>query len=215
MKLLAVRLARAIWAIPPYFLNPRGLFMRPVFEGLKGRYSFHRTPLDVQLGPPPRDGQKFEDGAFATKEGTVLITSMTLLEFGIVVDTRSSTADADAFLEDAISWASMTYGTSSYEGLPIKRHYVSELNIRFEKVPQIINPKLSPFAELASSILGATSDIISVQFGSDPTTITKQEQFRLDRETQTPHGENRFYSMATTTTENHLKLLETLETAVS
>jgi hypothetical protein len=89
------------------------------------------------------------------------------------------------------------------------------LNIRFEKVPQIINPKLSPFAELASSILGATSDIISVQFGSDPTTITKQEQFRLDRETQTPHGENRFYSMATTTTENHLKLLETLETAVS
>lgn len=190
--------------------------MRPIFEGLKTKYSFGKTPLDNPVAPSPSEGQKFENGAFSNKNGNVVkITQLMLLDFGIVVETRSSTDDADSFIEDAITWASKEHGLSSYEELPIKKHYVSELNLMFDKPPPILNQKLSSFLKEVSSLVGANSDFIGIQLGTDPTVSSVQQLFKFERETLTPHGQNRFYSMATTTTENHLKLLEQLESALA
>lgn len=100
MKLLAVRVARVIWLFPPYFLNPRGLFMRPAIEAIKGRYGFLKSPLDAEIPPLPNTGYRYENGSFSGKEGMVHIVSMVSHDDGIVIDTRSSTDDADAFLEE-------------------------------------------------------------------------------------------------------------------
>ncbi len=215
MKLLAVRLARAIWIIPPYFINPMGKFMCPAIEAMKIRYSFLKTPLDGPLHPPPTEGTKFETGAFNGKNGVVQIISLTFHNDGLVVDTRSSTEDANAFLEDVINWGSQEYGLPSLADLPIRKVYTSELNVAFSRTPAIFNPKLAPFLDAVSAAIAdqntGAADMLSIQLSTDPTRTNRQAFFRIDREVSVPFEENRYYSFAQTTTDIHRQLLENLE----
>jgi len=213
MKLLAVRVARSIWLVPRYFLNPRGAYTRPVAEAIKAKYSFHKTPLDTP--PPQGEAIKYEGGMFNGKNGEILIVSMTLHDDGVVVDTRSSTDDGDSFLEDLISWVSKDYGLPSITALPIKRIYVSELNVAFSNPPAIFNPKLASFLSEISSAIGddkrGKADFIGFQFGTDQTRSKNPFAFRFERELNTPFEENRYYSFSPTKTDIHIKLLEQLE----
>jgi len=208
-----VRTARSIWLTPQYFLNPKGVFIRPAIEGLKARYSFRKGPLDKPLGATEDD--KFEDGAFTGLNGVVQIRNVTLHSDGIAVDTRSSTDDGDAFLEDAMNWVSKEYGLPSYMEVPIERIYFSELNVKFEKTPKIFDPKLTPFLSEVSSILGSEkkgkADFLSLHLGTDQTLSNRPANFKFEREINTPFEENRYYSFATTKTDLHLKVLAKLD----
>jgi hypothetical protein len=216
MKLLAVRMARSIWLVPTYFFNPRGIFTRPMIEAMKVRYSFLKTPLDNPF-PKPEEGYKYENGAFNGKNGSVIITSMTIHNDGIVVDTRSSTDDGDAFLEDAITWGNKEFGLQPYAALPINKIYASELNVVFENAPLILNPKLSKFInDVSSAFVGlgkGNVDFLGFQLTTDTSVSDKTAPavFRFEREISTAHSENRYYSLAPTTTDEHIKLLEKLE----
>lgn len=214
MKILAVRTARAVWLFPQYFLNPRGAYIYPAELALKTRYNFRRTPMDnVQVGQT--EGLKFENGEFLGTNGIVEIVSVTLHNDGIVVDMRSTTEDCDSFLEDALTWLSNEYGLPSYSDLPIKRIYVSELNVIFEKAPIIINPKLAPFIKELSKEIGSDRigdlDFMSLYLSPDQTLSNNPPQFRFEREINTPFSENRYYSFSPTTTDIHVKLLTKLE----
>lgn len=214
MKLLAVRTARSIWLMPWYFLNPKGRFIRPAIEAMRARYSFLKAPLDAPF-PMPNEGIKFEQGAFNGKNGMVQILSLTLHNDGVVIDVRSSTDDADLFMEDVVAWANKEYGMPAVSELPSTRLYVSELNVAFQKLPAIFNPKLAPlFAEVSAAIADKTqgnADFLSVQLSTDPTKTNRQSFFRVDREVNTPFEENRYYSFASTKTDMHIRLLERLE----
>ena len=216
MKLLAVRMARSIWLVPQYFFNPQGIYTRPAIEALKARYSFIKIPPpELLVGVPPSDGIKFEGGAFAGKNGMVSITSVTLHADGLVVDTRSSTDDGDAFLEDATDWLSKEYGLPSYVELPIKRIYASELNVIFEHTPKVFDSRLASFLQDASSIIGdekiGKTDFLGFLLATDPANSDRTQTFRFEREINTPFAENRFYSFAPIKTHLHVKLLEKLE----
>lgn len=215
MKLLGVRLARSIWLIPPYFLNPKGVYIRPALEALKTRYSFRKSPFDTPGTPPPAEGAKYEDGAFSGKNGQVIINSLTIHGDGFVVDTRSSTDDGDAFLEDALTWISKDYGLPSPADLPIKKIYSSELNVILEKPAKFFDPKLaSYFEEVSTKIVDDKTgklDFLSLQISSDQTVSPRQATFRIDREINIPFDQNRYYSFASTKTDIHIKLLEKLE----
>ena len=214
MKLLAVRMARSIWLVPTYFLNPRGAFARPMVEAMKVRYGFLKTPLDNPF-PQQNEGYKYEQGVFNGKNGPVLISSVTIHEDGIVVDTRSCTNDADAFLEDAINLGNKELGLPPVSELPIKRLYFSELNVAFETAPLILSPKLSKFLNDVSSAIGGlgkgSADFLGFQLATDPSVSDKPLQFRFEREFNVPYAENRYYSSVPTTTDTHIKLLEKLE----
>ena len=215
MQLLGVRVARAIWLFPPYFLNPRGAFLRPVVEAVKAKYSFLKSPLDAPIPPPTNAGYRYENGAFEGKNGVVEIISMVRHDDGIVIDTRSSTDDADSFLEDLISWASKEYGLPSISELPIRRIYASELNVLFARTPMFFNPKLAPFLEQVSSSIGEDSKIkagfLGLSLGTDERTASGVRSFKLEREANTLIEENRYWSFSPTTTEVHLDLLGKLE----
>lgn len=214
MKLLAVRVARSIWLVPTYFLNPRGVFTRPIVEAIRTRYNFLKTPLDNSIPPEANSGYKYEHGMFNGKSGPVIIVSLTIHGDGIVVETRSSTNDADAFLEDAINFGSKKFGLPPSSALPIKKIYASEVNVVFDNTPIILNPKLTPFFDQVSSAIGddvkGKADFLSLQLATDQTR-GQLAAFRIDREANTAIGENRYYSFAPTTTDVHIQLLETLE----
>lgn len=214
MKLLAVRLARSIWLVPTYFLNPKGIFTRPIIEAMKIRYNFLKTPLDNPF-PKPDEGYKYENGSFTGKNGTVIIGSVTIHNDGIVVDTRSSTDDGDEFLEEVLNWGSQEYGLAPYATLPIRKIYTSELNVVFERAPVFLNPKLAPFLDQVSSAIGddkiGKMDFLALYLSLDQTRAKTPAMFRIDREVNVPFEENRFYSFAPTKTDAHIKLLEKLE----
>jgi len=215
MKLLAVRMARSIWLIPRYFLNPKGVDIRPAFDGLKTRYNFLKTPFDSPASAMQGGELKFEHGVFSGKNGPVQILTLTLFADGLVVDTRSSTEDGDAFLEDATSWISKEFGLPLYTELPIKRIYASEINLIFEKIPKILDPQLAPFLKEASEVIGdkkiGKTEFIGLQIGTDPALSETPKMFRFEREINTPFEQNRYYSSAPIKTEAHLKLLEKLD----
>ena len=215
MKLLAVRLARSIWLIPSYFLNPKGLYLLPAIASLKDRYSFMKSPLDRPIPPPPNEGYKYENGAFKGKNGVVQIVSLTTHNDGVVIDTRSSTDDADLFMEDLMAWANKEYGLPSLSELPAKRLHVSELNVAFENAPKFLNQKLASFFDEVTSAISNKSkgkaEFLGFQLGTDQALSDKPAIFRIDREVNAPIGENRYYSFAPTSTAAHLKLLEKLE----
>jgi hypothetical protein len=214
MKLLAVRLARAIWLTPQYFLNPKGVFLRPAIEVFKDRYSFLKTPLDKQPNDP-KEEDRFEHGVFIGKNGPVQIMRVALHSDGIVVDTRSSTDDGDAFLEDALNWISKEYGLPPHTEAPIDRVYASELNVIFEKTPRILDSRLTPFLDELSSIMGSETrgkaDFLGLQLSTDQTLSNKPVPFRFEREINTPFAERRYYSSAPMKTDVHLRLLHRLE----
>jgi len=218
MRLLAVRLARSIWLFPRYFLNPKGVDTRPVFDAIKEKYTFLKTPLDNPKGMGNEE-LKFEFGSYAGKSGSVAIVALTLHADGIVVDTRSSTDDGDAFLEEVTMWVGNNYGLPSYKDLPLKRIYASELNVALDKSPKIFDPKMASFLKEANSILGkdrgGKAEFIGFQIGPDPTLTDKPAPFRFEREINTAFGENRYYSFSPTTTAVHFKLLDLLEKAIT
>ena len=133
---------------------------------------------------------------------------------GIVVDTRSSTQDADLFLEDALTHAHKEFGLANYAELPIKKLYVSEVYIKLD-APFEFDKKWTLFAEaLSSAVSGKKFGPLkptALNFGSDPNHSERVATFRFEREINAPFEENRFYSLATTQTVTHLHLLEMLE----
>jgi hypothetical protein len=181
---------------------------------MKDRYSFLKTPLDNPF-PKPNEGYKYENGAFNGKNGTVSITSVTIHDDGVVVETRSSTDDGDAFFEDAVNWSSKEFGLPPYSSVPIRKIYASELNVAFDNAPLILNPRLAKFLDDVSLSIGGSGkgnvDCLGFRLATDPDVSAKPAQFTFEREISTPFKENRYYSFATTTTDAHIKLLEKLE----
>lgn len=214
MKLLAVRVARSIWLIPQHFLNPRGVFTRPLGEAFKARYQFEKTPF---THPPasPNDGWKFENGAFKVGGSFVQIIHMTVHSDGVVVETRSSTDDGDAYLDDAISFVSKEYGLPPVAELPIRRIYASELNVFYPKKPQLLDPKTSKLIKEIKAAFGDEApggvDLLSLQLGNDTTVAPRQLAFRIDREVNTSIAANRYWSYAPMPTAKHIQLLELIE----
>jgi hypothetical protein len=214
MRLLAVRSARSIWLIPQYFLNPKGLFLRPAALQLKDRYQFLKSPFDNNtIGTQE---VKYEQGAFVGIDGApIQIESLVLHPNGIVVDTHTSTDAGDAFLTDIGNWLVKDFGLPSFADAPIKRLYASELNVILEKQPSFLNPRLKPFVDAVSAHVGdeitGQVDLLSFQLSTDQTRSPTPNTFRIDREVSTSFRDNRYYSYAPLRTDEHLKLLQKLE----
>ena len=225
MKLLGVRLARSIWLAPQHFFNPRGLDLRPLALALKARYQFLRTPLDEIAAPPQTQPQtepqnlawKFETGAFNTHGVTIEIISMTIHADGIVVDTRSSTDAADAFLQEALMFGSKEFGLTPAAEIPIRRIYASELNVHYPKRPQLFDPRLAKLVKEIDAAFGDEAvggvDTLSLQIGNDTTKSPRPLVFRVEREANTAIVDNRFWSYAPIATEPHKRLLQLIEDA--
>lgn len=215
MNLLAVRLARTIFLVPPYFLNPKGKFIRPSLEALKTRYGFQKSPFDAPASiPSSNEGAKYENGFFNSKNGSVVITSLTIHNDGFVVDGRTSTDDCEAFAMDVLTWISKEHGLPDPNEVPISRLYASELNVSYERAPALLNPKLNRFFSDVSAAIAdertGQADFLSFQFSTDPTKSPRQATFRLDREINVPFDQNRYYSYASTKTDTHIELLRLL-----
>lgn len=218
MELLSIRTARFIGRISTSELNPRGLHVYPALVlGLVEKYGFAVTP-DAESVFDEEKGVIFEDGAW----GNVAIDKVSIFSEAIVIDTRSSTADSEAIFHEALTWASETYGITYSREMVSRRFYVSEVTVRTEKNLSGLNPKLELLGNHIAKAVRKQNGL-DVQF--EPTSIGIQYDisdtkmatapFRFERLEGTRFSENKYYSVAPLTTDEHLEVLGQLENILS
>ena len=219
MKINAVLAARAVWLVPTVFLNPKGRYIYGDLATIKDKYAFIKTPLDGKLPPDQKDGYRFENGLFQSKNGPIEIIHCTLHTDGIVLETRASTEDSEDFLVDFSTWGAKEIGLAKPDGLPIKKIYASELNFSLSKAPEFFNPALAEFFAEVNGFTGnetqGPSAFIQFDFATDMTRNKVTQKFTFAREVDTAAGENRYYSFASTSTKKHIAALEKLEKLIT
>ena len=80
----------------------------------------------------------------------------------------------------------------------------------------MIHPKLKGFAENFGSKVfwpnpSLAFDVTGISFGADPISKAQHPPFKLERDIQAPFEHNRYFSSAPLPTDEHLTLLEQLE----
>ena len=215
MKLLSIASARSVWLFPFQDLNPRGKALMPMLMPLVERYRFIKFPQKPEELVKV-DHLEFNEGRYKTNEGNEILVSLKVYNDGLVVDSRSSTNDCEAFLHDLLTWAAKNYGFLPYDKVIRRKLYVSEVYVCMKNPLGHINPAIKTFTDkLANYDIGYGPfpfEISGISFGNDPEKIQgKAMTFRLERAEGAPFTENRFFSVAPFPTETHLALLEQLE----
>lgn len=218
MKLLSVKQARSIWLVNVVDLNPRGLNLFDLITPIVKKYKFQIYPTNPEelIGKDVIE-IKFKGGSFQKDTKHNIAVDLTIFNDGLVVDTRSSTKDSDAFLKDFLNYVSKEFGLTPYIEVLRSKIYVSEVWVQTDKLLNTINPKLDSFAKRITSLIEGHSDrpiayeTSGIIFWTDPVVTNPPTPFRFERVIDRPFAENRYYSAAPLQTDVHLEMLDELE----
>ena len=221
MQLVAVLQARVVAFLQLEELNPRGrVFFPNITQGLLERYRFLKVPQtwEEYFNPPQGSGVPYLNGEW----NGISIKRLEIFPSGIVVETQSSTDDSEKFLHEALAWAADTFDLT-YQPSMIKRWaFVSHLTFVSEApLLDALHPKLSSFEErITKSLetnLGLTIPFkaygLSFAFettGENPPAIPLQ----IERRGGVPFSENKYFSAAPLSTNEHLEFLKDFEAVI-
>jgi hypothetical protein len=208
MTLLNIRTARAIWILDSRDLNPRGADMAPLLIAIKDRYKFQASPKPGEEFDQA-SGIVFSNGSFSGN----IITKATIFADGIVVETAQSTDLSEQFLADALQFLSTQFGLIYSPEMVQRKIYLSEVIVKAEKNLNQFFAPMGVIAQQLSQFTGLSFEPFGFRFGIDTTMSTARPSlFTFEREVQKPFNQNRYYSSAPLPTNNHLELLNKLET---
>lgn len=219
MELLAVRTARLVAYLNSEELNPSGRplahdFMKAFVE----RYSFIKQPTTAdEILDTQNKGVVFELG----KWNDVGISKIILFDWGIAVDTNTSTEASEAIIQDILNWGAETFGLSNRPSLITQRNYVSEIvfssDISLAAISVILQSFSDKITALVSSYLGKSLpfETIAVSMGFD-STQSKQlfTPFQVQRLADSSFSENKYYSGAPLKTSDHIQIIRDFEAAL-
>lgn len=219
MELLAVRTARLIAYLNAEELNPSGRPLAHDFmKAFVDRYRFVKQPttadeiLDVQ-----NKGLIFELG----KWNDVGVAKVILFDWGIVVETNTSTDASELVLQDMLKWGAETFGLSNRPSLITQRNYLSEIVFSSEMSLPAISPQLRSLGDkitsLVSGYIGRSLpfETLGVTLAFD-STESKQlfTPFQIQRLAETPFQLMKYYSGAPLKTSDHIQLINDFEASL-
>lgn len=214
MEILAVRTARTIVYVSGEELNPYGKAVYPkLTEAVVAKYAFMAYPKELSDYDEDK-GVTFGAGRW----GDIAIDRLTLFNNGLVVDTRSSTADSEAIIKEGLQWMAETFGLAFRPDMIERKQYLSELVVRCVKPLDALNPKLKPLAakiskavsKIANQTLPFETSNFTIGFDTLLTKLTFSP-FRIERLIDVPYSENKYYAGAPLPTDLHLELLTEFE----
>jgi len=217
MELLAVRTARLVAYLNAEELNPSGRPLAHDFmKAFVDRYGFVKQPTTAdEILDTQNKGLIFELG----KLNDVGVAKVILFDWGIVVETNTSTEASELVLQDMLKWGAETFGLSKRPNLITRRNYVSELVFSSEMSLPAISPKLGSLGDkitnLVSGSLGGSLpfETVGVTLAFD-STQSKQlfTPFQIMRLAETPFSLKKYYSGAPLKTSDHIQVIEDFET---
>lgn len=215
MKLIYVDAAKVTWLFDTRLVNPKGLNQALLFNGLKEQYKFAKVPAHGD--DTKNNALVFEHGAFVRANGDSIHVKLSIYNDGIVAETISSTDDALEFIKSLSAWAASANFSLPSEGV-VRMGFVSQLRVSCETPISAINPKVESLCRLLESRLQnldnkpRTFDLGGLHFFSED--ISKPLApipFKFERSYGVPFSDNEYFTQAPLRTEDHLDLLEALE----
>jgi hypothetical protein len=182
-----------------------------LIKDIGARYEFTVIPKPEDLWRADHNKAEFKHGRLGTN-----IVDFTLFHDGFVVDSATSTDDAELFLDDLMQWFKTRVPTLERSEKPF---YLSQLEV---------SVKLGRFGELLDSIgnqvfqqlvkyelFGVRPYALSTfQLAQDPLGKTggpNLSPFSIERRLNVPYASNIFFAQAPLRTNDHIFLLQTLE----
>ncbi len=217
MELVSVVAAKAVWFVDTRDINPHGLSLRhTLFPALVERYKFASYPKEIDSDPNKEPGDKFTSGEFRNAQGLDVMINFITFDDGIVAETRSSTRDCEAFLDELLEWAVKDFGLTFYPEMIRKKGHISELIVKSAYSPASLNPQLQRFADKLSSLVYFENGTLpfepsGISFSPNTNTAIKPSAFIFERAADEPFSKNRYYSKAPIHTDIHLDMLNELE----
>jgi hypothetical protein len=175
------------------------------------RYGFLQSPRtleDYNL----KTGVTFLHGYF---EQRIVIDKLQIFENGILVEARADTDECEAFLDDAIAWATEQGGFTFQLDASMPRMYQSTLEVQTSALESKLSDKaIATGKRIAETMRGygvLTPDWLpaGVSFGNGQ--AGDVASFRFERREGTPPPPHTFFAAAKMRTKDHLKVLEFLE----
>jgi hypothetical protein len=229
MKVISMLLGRfAVVVNLDEVLPEGGLDPLQAIMDIKEEYGFAVSPQGPEvLQKMPYDGLKFGHGRFRLgKDQERRIREFTIWNDGLLADAYD-TSDAEAFLDDFLKWgAESLHLRASLERLQL-RHFTSELVVEFDYSPSEKLVQLQSVTGAFDESLQVTygvglpgSSITAIHFDYDhaeaPSGFNRLVPFTVSRRRNHRHAkDNAFFSQAPLTSQRHIELLESLESALS
>jgi hypothetical protein len=214
LRLSAIILARTIGYIEAFDLSPVGkVFFPDLAREIASKYQFQKFPQTLEDFDLSK-GIEFLHG----KSGDNVILKFSIWGGIVTAETRTSTDDSKAFLEEILLWGADKFGIN-YQPGSIKRFaYISDLTFYSDTPILSINPALTSLATKTSQALSGIwqepveYQPISIKIGHDPTTRKNGiAPFSIERRGDARFSENKYFSEAPLPTSLHWELLEQFE----
>jgi hypothetical protein len=218
MQLNSVLLARAFLFLESNDLNPRGTaFFPDVIRALTERYRFQKVPGKIEELDETK-GVEFVLGY----SGNTTIDKAVLYAKGMSLDTRATTQESEAILEEILTWASERFGLHYRREMVLRRGYVSNLAF-YSGLPLLsTNAVLNDFAKRVGEIVSGNLKLdciyepSTVMIGMDPESQRiPASPFSIERRIGTAFSEGKYFSAAPVHTDVHIKLVEEYERSVA
>ena len=216
MKLSAVLLARVVYFVESVDLNPFGKAYYPeVVNALVTRYNFLKFPSKLEEFDETK-GVNLSAGRFDGKT----IVNVTIYNWGLTLDTNSSTKDSEALLVGALTWAAENLRLNFKPEMIKRKAFVSHFTFYSDAPLLELNPVLDTVGIRISKEVSANLKLdykfetrgISLAIDPESQRIPVQ-LFTIERREGTAFSEGKYFSAAPVSTETHQSLIEEVERA--
>ena len=214
MQLTAVTLARVAAFIETFDLNPRGRVHFPdLVAGLVETYGFLKYPQKFEDFDETK-GVLFDGG----KAGDISGLRFQVFTNLIVAESGSSTDESERILEEVFLWMAKKFGLNYAPGMIKRKAYVSQLTFHSEVALNALHPALAKLSDRVTNLIpkfiGQSLKYETTTFSLSYDLLTSKlaiAPFTIERRTDTPFSENKYFSTAPLPTDKHITLLKEFE----
>lgn len=214
MEIIGIELARRVAFLEVPAADPKGKTSLPDAVGaIRGRYSFVKAPQALEEMSFDK-GIEFSVGRL----GAINIDRLTLFGNGIVVDTRSSTEDCSAVVDDLLN-----FFRESFQATVTVTRWMTLSNVIFRSELRLgdLHPILRRIAERVDAATtrdfgqAAATELLGITIGPDLSQMKLQPiAFTVERRVDTPFSAKVYFSTAPLQTEEHIQALADFEAAL-
>lgn len=216
MQLSAVLLARVIFFVESVDLNPRGAAYYPdVIGALVNRYGFQSFPQKIEDFNEEK-GVTLVSG----KSGEKVIEKVVVYNWGLTLDTTSSTSDSEELLDEALRWGADNLRLSYKPEMIKRKSYVSQITFYSDAPLLLLNPILGSISDKLAKTVSSNLKLAYVlgprgfQISVDPEVQRIPVQvFSVERREGVPFSDRKYFSAAPVQTDVHLEIIKDLENA--
>jgi hypothetical protein len=217
LRLTAIILARVLAFIEPSDLvSKSGIYFPDLVREIAKYYRFQKSPQTFEEHDMAK-GVEFIEG----QSGKRGITKFVIWPNIMVLETRSSTDDSKALLEEILAWGKEKFDLAYEPGMIRRFAYVSNLTFHSDAPMLRVSPLLERIAQKTSEALTeiwsepVSYEPIDLKVGHDP--LARRwgiAPFQITRRAETEFSANKYFSEAPLPTDMHISLLEEYEAGI-